>query len=176
MRPYSPRIFAAVLAAIWLAGATPTSEAQTRAGLVIGNNSYARLAPLANAVNDSTAVAAELRKSGFEVTELRDAGAGKMASATHLFLRSIASGGVGLFYFSGHGLQIRGLNFLAPVDYPIDNATPTEGLISLSGLLDAIDAAKPKLVVIVVDACRRRLELGVSEQDLDHAYVDAALQ
>ncbi len=142
------------LTAIWLSGATWPAEAQTRAALVIGNNNYARLPKLDNAVNDSTAVAAEFRKSAFDVAELRDAGLDAIASGMRRFLQTIANGGVGVFYFSGHGLQNQGLNFLAPVDYAIDKGVSTEGLISLSGLLDAIDAAKPKLAVIIIDACR----------------------
>jgi len=140
------------LATIWLV--TSPAEAETRAALVIGNNNYARVPRLTNAVNDSRAIAAQLRMSGFDVAELRDAGAGEIASGSSRFLRSIANGGVGLFYFSGHGLQVRGLNFLVPVDYSIDKEITTEGLISLSWLLDAIDAAKPKLVIIILDACR----------------------
>ena len=133
---------------------TSSAEAETRAALVIGNDNYAQLARLDNAVNDSRAIAAHLRKSGFDVAELRNAGAGEIASGSNRFLQAIANGGVGLFYFSGHGLQIHGLNFLVPVDYALDKAVTTEGLISLSGLLDAIDAAKPKLVIIILDACR----------------------
>ena len=144
----------AVLTAVWLAGSASPLAAQTRAALIIGNDNYSALPRLANAVNDSTAIAAELRKLGFDVAELRDAGSGEMASGSRRFLQAIANGGVGLFYFSGHGLQIRGRSFLAPVDYAIDKPVPTEGLISLSEFLDAIDAAKPKLVVIILDACR----------------------
>jgi tripartite-type tricarboxylate transporter receptor subunit TctC len=147
----------ACLVAVWLAVAalSAQAQAQTRAALIIGNNGYAGgLTRLANAVNDATGVAAELRKSGFDVNELRDAGAAEIGRSTQRFLQSIANGGVGVFYFSGHGVQIQRLNYLIPVDYSAGKAVPTEGLVSVSALLDAIDAAKPKLVVIVLDACR----------------------
>lgn len=143
-----------LLAAMWLAGAASRAEAETRAALVIGNNAYSRLPRLANAVSDSTSIADELRKLSFDVAELRDAGADQIASSLRRFLQTIANGGVGIFYFAGHGLQLQGLNFLVPVDYSIGKAISTDGLIPVSGLLDAIDAAKPKLVVIILDACR----------------------
>ena len=135
--------------------ALPTSvHAETRAALVIGNNNYERLTRLANAINDSTAIAAELRRVGFTVTEMHDAAFGDINSRSRAFLKTIANGGVGLFYFSGHGVQIDGRSFLVPVDYSLDNRRPSNGLISLPDFLDAIDAARPKLAVIVLDACR----------------------
>ncbi len=137
-----------------LLAVTSDVQAQTRAALVIGNNSYAHLSQLTNAVNDSTAIAAELRKSSFEVIELRDARTAEMVRHSRGFLKAIANGGVGLFYFSGHGLQIQGGNFLVPVDYSLDRPVLSEGLISLAEFLNSIDRAKPKLVVIILDACR----------------------
>jgi len=130
------------------------SHAETRAALVIGNNSYANLTRLANAINDSTAIGTELRKVGFAVMEMRDAAFVDMNGRLRAFLKTISNGGVGLFYFSGHGVQIDGRSFLVPIDYSLDTRRLSNGLISLPDFLDAVDAARPKLVVIVLDACR----------------------
>ena len=138
----------------WLAMLLPAAQAQTRAAFLIGNNNYAHLAPLANAVNDAAAFASELRKVGFQVTHLSEADATVARNGVHRFLASIANGGVGVFYFSGHGVQVAGRNFLVPVDYAPGSTASTEGMLSLPDLLDAVDAAKPKLVVIIIDACR----------------------
>lgn len=150
------RVLLVALTAIGLVALIGPAQAQPqpRAALVIGNNVHARLPTLKNAVNDSVAVASELRKSGFKVAELRDASRDAIEGGLKTFLQSIANGGVGLLYFSGHGLQIEGRSFLAPADYAAREASPAEGLIPISRVLDSIDAAKPKLVVIILDACR----------------------
>jgi tripartite-type tricarboxylate transporter receptor subunit TctC len=120
----------------------------------VGNNAYSHLATLVNAVNDAAGLAAELRKSGFDVSHLSDAKAIEIKDGMARFFASVANGGVGVFYFSGHGAQIRGRNYLVPVDYSFSPSAPLVGLVSLPELLDEIDKAKPKLVVIILDACR----------------------
>lgn len=144
---------AAVLT-FWLAMLSPGVHAQTRTALLIGNNNYPHLAQLANAVNDATAFANELRKAGFRVTHLSDADAAAARGGVDQFLSSISNGGVGVFYFSGHGVQQAGRNFLIPVDHAPGASKSTERMLSLPDLLDAVDAARPKLVVIIIDACR----------------------
>lgn len=135
----------------WLAMSLPAAQAQMRAAFLIGNNNYTHLAQLANAVNDAAAFAGELRKAGFQVTHLSNVDSAVTRNAVRRFLASIANGGTGVFYFSGHGLQVAGRNFLVPVDYAPGS---TEGMLSLPDLLDAVDEAKPKLAVIIIDACR----------------------
>lgn len=130
------------------------AQAQNRAALLIGNDTYAHLPQLANAANDATAFAGELRKASYQVTLLSEADSAATRSGVHRFLAAISNGGVGVFYFSGHGVQLAGRNFLIPVDYAPGATKSTEGMLSLPDLLDAVDAAKPKLVVIIVDACR----------------------
>ena len=83
----------------------PTS--QRRVALVIGNAAYAD-SPSRNPVNDATDMAAALRQLGFEVTLLRDARRRQMNDAVRAFGRRLRQGGVGLFYFAGHGLQVAG--------------------------------------------------------------------
>jgi uncharacterized caspase-like protein len=57
-----------------------------------------------------------LRQLGFEVMELRDADHQRMEEGVEQFTRQLGRGGVGLFYYSGHGVQVSGLNYLIPVD------------------------------------------------------------
>ncbi len=89
-------------------------EAQHRRALLIGNAAYAH-SPLRNPVNDATDMATMLRRLGFEVTLIRDADKPTMERAIGDFTRGVPQGSVGLFYFSGHGAQIEGLNYLLPV-------------------------------------------------------------
>src|SRR5262245_25529289 len=73
------------------------------------------MAPLRNSVNDARAMAATLRTLGFQVTALENAALTDMKRAIDDFGYSLRSGGVGLFYFSGHGIQINGHNFIIPL-------------------------------------------------------------
>jgi tripartite-type tricarboxylate transporter receptor subunit TctC len=146
--------FCRALFCLWVATLSSVVHAQTRSAFVVGNNEYVDLPSLANAINDATGLAAELRKSGFEVTHLSNAKASVFKDGLARFLGSVANGGTGVFYFAGHGAQILGRNYLAPVDFSFNPSAPTVGLVSLPELLNEIDKAKPKLVVIILDACR----------------------
>ena len=85
--------------------APPTAERRT--ALVIGNSSYAE-GPLANPVNDATDMANALQQMGFAVTLLRDVDLRRMRDAIETFRTQLHPGVVGLFYFAGHGLQVKG--------------------------------------------------------------------
>jgi len=88
---------------------------ERRLALVIGNAAYDS-APLRNPVNDARAMAAALRDLGFEVTALENASLTDMKRAIDDFGDGLRSrGGVGLFYYSGHGIQVHGRNFIIPV-------------------------------------------------------------
>src|SRR5262249_27239473 len=83
----------------------PAPPAARRIALVIGNAAYAE-APLRNAGNDATDMAAKLRQLGFDVTLLRDVPLQAMEEAINAFNRQLRQGGMGLFYFAGHGVQV----------------------------------------------------------------------
>src|SRR5260370_23257580 len=85
-----------------------------RIALVIGNGKY-EAAPLSNSVNDAQAIAKALRSYGFEVTERINANQGTMRRAIRDFGDRLRRGGVGLFYFAGHGMQVNGRNYLIPI-------------------------------------------------------------
>ncbi len=101
------------------------ASAGPRTALVIGNANYTS-APLRNPVNDARAISLTLQELGFQVTLLEDAGQKKMKRAIDKFGRIIRDGGVGLFYFSGHGMQVEGRNYLIPVDAEVDAEADVE--------------------------------------------------
>ena len=136
---------------------TPVSapvESGRRVALVIGNNSY-KAAPLKNAVNDAKAMANELRASGFEVTEVFDAGREQMDAAVNGFVGRLPRGGVALFYYSGHGTQINERNYLAPVDLQALNAVQVRSRsLDASEVLDEMQQSGTDLQIMILDACR----------------------
>lgn len=91
--------------------------------LVIGNGRYQHNATLVNPPNDAADMAAALKKDGFTVTLLTDASRKDMEQAVRAFGNSLKNpDAVGMFYYSGHGAQADGENFLIPVDADIQAA------------------------------------------------------
>jgi hypothetical protein len=89
--------------------AMPSQPAkEQRIALVVGNSRYDM--PLRNPVNDARAIAAELREVGFTVSLLEDGTYEQMFEAIRVFGDELRKGGVGVFYFAGHGVQIAGRN------------------------------------------------------------------
>ncbi|MBL8361582.1 MAG: caspase family protein [Rubrivivax sp.] len=147
--------------ACWLASMvlTPGAAAQTarRVALVIGNNAYAA-APLRNPVNDAREMAQALRGAGFSVTVQFDATLPEMAQALRAFgeqLRQGAPDAVGLFYFAGHGMQIKGRNFLIPVGADIAHEDEVSyAALDAQAVLDKMESAGNGTNLVILDACR----------------------
>jgi uncharacterized caspase-like protein len=133
---------------------TALSTSERRTALVVGNAAY-RTDPLRNAVNDATDIAKGLRQLGFEVMELHDADHQRMEEGVEQFTRQLGRGGVGLFYYSGHGVQVSGLNYLVPVDAKINRESDIKyQSVQVDWVLDRMRDAGNELNVIVLDACR----------------------
>lgn len=127
---------------------------ERRVALVIGTATYAS-APLKNAVNDARAVAQTLRGLGFEVLLRENTGYKDMRRAVIEFGERLESGGVGLFYYAGHGAQVAGRNYLIPVGAEIRSETEmeVEG-VDVATVLARMETAKNRLNIVVLDACR----------------------
>jgi hypothetical protein len=111
--------------ALVLTAVMPAAARETRAALVIGVANYSdrQVPKLAKTLNDSRALALAraLRERGFQVRELADPGRREMMAAVNAFATDLARARVGLFYFSGHGVQLRGANYLQPRDVALVN-------------------------------------------------------
>jgi hypothetical protein len=82
-----------------------------RIALVIGNGAYTNAPPLKNPANDARDMAATLKQLGFTVASAIDADQRTMKVLIREFGQQLKSGGQGLFYFAGHGVQLRGRNY-----------------------------------------------------------------
>lgn len=132
----------------------PGTGAQPRVALVIGNSAY-REAPLTNPVNDATDMAAVLRGLGFSVALRANATRADMKTALREFAQSLREGGVGLFYYAGHGIQSRGRNYLIPVDASIQSEAELEyESVDANLVLSYMDEARSRVNIVVLDACR----------------------
>jgi len=129
--------------------------AERRLALVIGNGAYLA-APLRNPVNDVKDFGAALADSGFEVTRLENANLREMRSALRDFGdRLKKEGGVGLFYFAGHGMQVKGRNYLIPVAAQIEREDEVEfESLDANLVLEKLDSAGNRFNIVIFDACR----------------------
>lgn len=141
-----------------LAQAPTPVPAERRVALVIGNSNYASMPRLSNARNDAVAIARQLIDSGFEVVggaAQLDLDKPRMERVIQDFGRALRGGAVGMFYYAGHGVQVRNRNFLLPISANVqaENEISLQA-IEVSQLLDQFEVAGTRLSMIVLDACR----------------------
>ncbi len=140
-----------LLGAFWLTGCFAAATEQ-KIALVIGNSAYPTAA-LRNPVNDAKAMATKLGSLGFEVILRLDASQRDMTRAVSQFGQKLRGGSVGLFYFAGHGMQVRGKNFLIPIDAEIENEASTRSeAVDVDQVLEQLGSAR--LSMVILDACR----------------------
>jgi hypothetical protein len=92
------------------------AHAETRVALAIGNSACVHADRLTNPRNDAEAVAAALKRSGFDTIIGTDLDKSGMEEATIRFARGARRADVAMFYCSGHAVQFAGVNYLMPVD------------------------------------------------------------
>ncbi len=127
---------------------------EQRVALVVGNSAY-QAGPLRNPANDADDMAAALQGLGFRVTKLKNASNREMVEAINRFGQELRKGGVGLFFFAGHGVQSRGRNFLIPIGANIGAEEQLEfESVDANRVLAAMDAAGNRVNIIILDACR----------------------
>ena len=129
--------------------------ADRRIALVIGNGKYENAGVLANPTNDADAVADLFTKAGFDsVDRRRDLGVVEFKRAVREFVDRAANADVAVVYYSGHGLEIGGVNYLIPVDAKLTSVLDMDDeAVSLDRILVAAGHVK-KLSLIILDACR----------------------
>lgn len=131
-----------------------TAVPEARVALVIGNGAY-EFSPLKNPVNDARAMAKTLGILGFTVILKENINQVEMKRAVREFGDKIKDGGVGLFYFAGHGVQVKGQNYLIPVGSVItkEEEIEYEGL-DAGFVMAQMESAKNRMNIVILDACR----------------------
>jgi tetratricopeptide (TPR) repeat protein len=136
----------------------PNTLAGRRVALVIGNSAYANVSRLTNPANDAQLMAETLRSLGFRLVgdkaqlNLDKAGLDRVVQQ---FGTESQGADVGLFYYAGHGVQVRGLNYLVPVDAnPTHEADVDFQMLDANLVLRQMADAGTKLNLVLLDACR----------------------
>lgn len=137
--------------------ATPVS-AEKRVALVVGNAAYKNVSVLENPANDARLMAETLSALGFSLvgskahTDLDKAGFDR---AVQEFGAQLLGANVGLFYYAGHGIQVRGSNYLVPVGAnPAREADIDFQMLDTNVVLRQMESAGTRLNLVILDACR----------------------
>jgi len=135
--------------------AQPVPPTERRIALVIGNSSYPNV-PLKNPVNDARDLNSALKGLGFEVTLVADGDMATMSKAVRDFGLAIRKPEVvALFYYSGHGVQYRGANYLIPAKADIQD--PDElaySAVNAEQVYAKMESSGDKMNIVILDACR----------------------
>jgi len=132
----------------------PVSGAPGRKALLIGNAKYVE-GPLANPVHDAVDLGKSLEQFGFHITVVADASYGVMTSAVSKFAASLGAGDAALFYYSGHGVQLDGENYLVPVEFRASQAEHAkQSAVPFSVLKLALEKSPAAVTIQILDCCR----------------------
>lgn len=144
---------AACLVVGMLVCALPAMAAD-RVALVIGNAAYSD-SPLKNPAKDAQAMSTALAHLGFEVIELIDGDTKAMQRSISQFGRRLKGAKAALLYYSGHGIQAGGVNYLIPTDAEIESeADMPLRLINVDAVMAQLIQAGTDVNIIILDACR----------------------
>ena len=153
LRPILP-VFA--FAAALLPGSE--AHAEKRIALVVGNNAYESVTRLERAVNDAKAVSWTLETLGFQVQLATDLGRRDFIRQLSTFMGRVQPGDVAVLYYAGHGIEIRGVNYILPTDVPParqgEESLFTGEAIATDKVISDLQDRGARATVFVLDACR----------------------
>src|SRR5262245_49708952 len=148
-------ILVGFLAGLALCLVNVEAHAEKRVALVIGNATYQNTQPLANPSNDASDIADALKRVGFDVVLEQNLDKRGMERSIAQFARDARDADAALFYYAGHGLQHRGLNYLMPTDARLeDEFSLNFEMTRLDDVLLSLGQAR-SVKILVLDACRR---------------------
>ncbi len=148
------------------------STGRKRVALIIGNSEY-KEAPLRNPAHDAEDIAKVLGELGFTVHTKINASQQEMEEVVQEFVSEIQNGDVGLFYFSGHGVQVGGDNYLIPVGSSFETETDVRfKAVNAGFILGKMEESRDRTNIFILDACRnnpfkgfRSLSKGLTGMD-----------
>ena len=147
------------------------AAAENRVALVVGNAHYKFIPSLANPAGDARLMAKTLKDLGFTLIgdgAQLDLDKAALDEAIRTFGTKLRGADVGLFYYAGHGLQLRGTNYLVPTGAnPTREADADFELDDLSLVLRQMEASGTRLNLVMLDACRNNPFAGRGFRAID---------
>jgi hypothetical protein len=137
---------------------TSPAAAEKRVALVVGNSAYQSVPRLDNPKNDALLVADTLKRLGFTLVgggAQVDLDKSNFDALVQRFGNQLIGADVALFYYAGHGLQVRGTNYLVPVTANPTRETDVDfQMVDVALVLRQMEGAGTKLNLVILDACR----------------------
>ncbi len=131
------------------------TKLKNRKALVIGCGEYLHSNPLNNPLNDANSMDNTLVSLGFEVMKKINPTQKELKIVIDEFGANLSDGDVGLFYFAGHGVQVKGLNYLVPIDANLSSEKIVEyDCVEAGRVLANMEDARTSVNILILDACR----------------------
>jgi len=130
------------------------AAAQRKVALVIGNSAYKHTSPLPNPQNDAKDLSALLKRLDFEVIEGYDLDKPAMDRAIRGFAEKLSQSQLALFFYAGHGLQVGGQNYLAPIDAELASGAALDFEMVRLDLIQRTMERESTTNILILDACR----------------------
>lgn len=147
-----------LLAILCFASVAANAQVERRVALVIGNSDYKNISQLANATSDALLIAQTLKELGFTLVgggAQLDLDKTKLVTAIRSFGREAEGATAALFYYAGHGVQVRGINWLVPTSANPTNESDVDfEMVDASLVLRVMESAHAKFKLMILDACR----------------------
>ncbi len=146
------RVAAAALAVLALLAFSARAEdppSLKGVALVIGQSKYEHIAPLANPANDARDMAKLLTDMGFDARSVSDRDARKLSRDLERFVEDAEGADVAFIYYSGHGIESGGENWLVPVDADVSSlSNAAEALVPVSAVMDELKKEGDPVVIL----------------------------
>jgi formylglycine-generating enzyme required for sulfatase activity len=125
--------------------------------LVIGNQNYeVEDLKLTKAINDAEDVGKKLEEMGWKVKVKRDVKRKELLKALSEYKEELMKvGGIGIFYYSGHGVENEGISYLIPIEARIESGEDVEAEgIKIESVVERMSKAGNGRNVVIFDMCR----------------------
>lgn len=128
---------------------------EKRLGLIVGCANYTYATPLGNPNNDANAIANSLQELDFEIIKIIDPTQKDLKVAIDDFGEKLKGYQVGLYFFAGHGVQVKGLNYVIPIDANLKSERMVEyDCVDANRVLSHMEESKCSVNIVILDACR----------------------
>ena len=152
LRLYKTFLLGWTLAVTLVGHAAPPSD---RLAVIVGNNDYQQVSKLRNPINDARAISQFLKDQNFEVHEFINLNKEQISNVRTLLEKRTTPDTTVFFFFAGHGVQVNQRNYLLPVDVrAAESDQLADDSLYLGDILHALEKRRPKLGVVILDACR----------------------
>ena len=128
---------------------------QRRKAVVVGMSNYGDGRNLENTLNDAEDMAEALTQLGFVVTILKDNDLRNLKTNLTAWYSTIEGNDMAVFYFAGHGVEVKGENYLIPIGAELNSQADVEDYtLKVNNILGNMEEKRVGFKLLILDACR----------------------